>query len=69
MQCLHPGAACIAGGDNVITSWEIVFSSMPPGEGLNVRAEQAGAAEEDAQRMLATSLSTFQTIKLLLNPH
>lgn len=40
VQCLHPGAACIAGSEQVLSSWEIVFASMPPGAGLDVRVEQ-----------------------------
>jgi len=49
-KALQAGAACISGGDDVVTSWEIVFNSMPPGEGLNVRAEQAGAASTQCRR-------------------
>ena len=40
VQCLHPGSACISGDTQVMASWEIVFSSMPPGQGLDVNCEQ-----------------------------
>ena len=40
VQCLHPGSACISGADQVRESWDIVFSTMPPGAGMDVSAEQ-----------------------------
>ena len=40
VQCLHPGAACISGSEQVMSSWEIVFGSLPPGTGLDVSVEQ-----------------------------
>ena len=40
VQCLHPGSACISGADQVMSSWEIVFGSLPPGTGLDVSVEQ-----------------------------
>jgi translation initiation factor 2A len=40
VQCLHPGAACIGGDNNVQQSWEIVFSSLPPGVRLEITVEQ-----------------------------
>ena len=27
MQCVHPGAACIAGRSSVLASWKIILSS------------------------------------------
>ena len=40
MQCLHPGAACIGGAERVAQSWDIVFSGLPPGTGLEIDVEQ-----------------------------
>ena len=40
VQCLHPGAACIGGAEQVMQSWEIVFSGLPPGAGLEIDVEQ-----------------------------
>eukprot|EP00740_Mantoniella_antarctica_P019760 CAMPEP_0198706350 /NCGR_PEP_ID=MMETSP1468-20131203/390919_1 /TAXON_ID=1461545 /ORGANISM="Mantoniella sp, Strain CCMP1436" /LENGTH=285 /DNA_ID=CAMNT_0044465285 /DNA_START=877 /DNA_END=1731 /DNA_ORIENTATION=- len=40
VQCLHPGAACISGSEQVMASWEIVFGSLPTGTGLDVSVEQ-----------------------------
>mmetsp|Transcript_21984 Transcript_21984/g.54432 ORF Transcript_21984/g.54432 Transcript_21984/m.54432 type:complete len:103 (-) Transcript_21984:118-426(-) len=40
VQCLHPGSACISGSEQVLSSWEIVFGSLPKGQGLDIRVEQ-----------------------------
>lgn len=41
VQCIHPGAACISGSDQVAQSWDVVFGSLPPGGGgLDVKVEQ-----------------------------
>ena len=40
VQCLHPGAACIGGAERVAQSWDIVFSGLPPGTGLEIDVEQ-----------------------------
>jgi translation initiation factor 2A len=40
VQCLHPGAACVGGDEDVARSWEIVFSGVPKGVGLEIQVEQ-----------------------------
>ncbi len=47
VQCLHPGAACIGGSDSVLQSWDIVFSSLPPGAQLEIGVEQTRVHADD----------------------
>lgn len=36
VQCMHPGLPCVSSSDEVLQSWEMVFSGMPEGTGFNI---------------------------------